>query len=358
MKIWHLISNRWNSAISEYALSSVLACRELGLETLITPLLASPIESRFIEKGFEVHSVDDFGPSRYLKLKALGARFLPDIILTYGGPETTAAMFMKGDRKLIRFHGQRASEQGPWAVFTRKFGQLHVDRIITPSSFVADGLRKTAQCTIDIVPLGCDEKKYGYKDIDRGERPELVIFGRLDPVKGHREFLPIFRRLTEIAKREKRVCPLLRIVGLPANLSSRHLLESAATLGVASQDIEIQCERITDVAALMSRASLGVIPSLGSEVICRVAEEFLLCGTPVVTTNVGSLPEIFVEPGFGHCYGSHDNLAGAARIYEELVKSHRESSAERGVRAQLAASHYSIKKMSQALSQTIYSLRD
>jgi len=358
MKIWHLISNRWNSAISEYALSSALACRELGFETFVTPLGASPIESRFIEKSFELQSIDHFGPSRYAKLAALGAHFSPDIILTYGGPETTAAMFMKGHRKLIRFHGQRASEQGPWAVFARKFGQLHVDRIITPSSFVADGLRKTAQCPIDIVPLGCDEKKYCFKDVDRGERPELVIFGRLDPVKGHREFLTIFGRLTEIAKQEKRLAPLLRIVGLPANLSSRHLLEGAATLGVSSEDIEIQCERITDVAALMSRASLGVIPSIGSEVICRVAEEFLLCGTPVVTTNVGSLPEIFVEPGFGHCYGDHDNLEGAARIFQELVNSHGESSADRLARAQLAASHYSIKTMSETLSKTISSLWD
>jgi glycosyltransferase involved in cell wall biosynthesis len=306
--------------------------------------------------SFEVHSFDHFGPSRYVKLAALGARFLPDIILTYGGPETTAAMFMKGDRKLIRFHGQQVSEQGPWAAFARRFGQMHVDRMITPSSFVADGLRKTAPCPVDIVPLGCDEKKYCFKEIERTERPELVIFGRLDPVKGHREFLTIFRRLTEIAKQEKRSVPLLRIVGLPANLSARHILEGAATLGISSQDIEIQCERITDVAALMSRASLGVISSIGSEVICRVAEEFLLCGTPVVTTNVGSLPEIFIDSIFGHCYGDHDNVDGATRIYEELVKSHGESSLDRRARAQLASSHYSIKKMSEALSQTISSL--
>lgn len=42
----------------------------------------------------------------------------------------------------------------------------------------------------------------------------------------------------------------------------------------------------------MRRAHFGVVPSFDSEVICRVAVEFMQLGTPVLVSDAGALPEI------------------------------------------------------------------
>jgi glycosyltransferase involved in cell wall biosynthesis len=54
----------------------------------------------------------------------------------------------------------------------------------------------------------------------------------------------------------------------------------------------IMDERVRDVALWMRQSSFGLIPSLGSEVICRVAVEFLQQGTPLVSSNTGALTEV------------------------------------------------------------------
>ena len=353
MKIWHLISNRWNSAISEYALSASRALREVGADTLVTSLQGSPIESRFHSHEFNLESVPHFGPSMYPKIFSLAKKFDPNIILTYGGPETTAAIFGKFGRRLIRFYGQSANGQNFAKSVLGKVGHLHVDDVLAPSRFVSEPLRQTIGPNVHVVGLGCDANVFKWVDSNRAHRPEILIFGRLDPVKGHREFFPIFKQLLNIAKDKGDPMPRLRIVGLPANLSATHLWAAAHSQGLNENDLSIECQKVEDVASLMSQASLGLVSSLGSEVICRVAQEFLMCGTPVVTTSVGSLPEIFIDSQFGEVF-SHE-LAGdsASRIYRWLCQGHCESKVQRQTRAQAAQRAFSITRMSEALLSLI-----
>ncbi len=350
MKVWHLISNRWNSAISEYALSTAKAARMLGADSLVTCLIDSPIEGRFKTSGFEVKPTESFGPGRYSRLAAIAKEFSPDVIFTYGGPETTSALFFKGRSRLIRFHGYKIDSSNAIQSTTRRLGHLHVDQVIVPSQAVGAGIRELINCPVDVVTLGIDISFFEFKDIARSERPELLIFGRLDPVKGHREFMQLFVRVLALSELHGSARPKLRIVGLPANLSMTHLLEHAKEIGLSSSDFEIQCDRISNVAELMSKVSLGVISSLGSEAICRVAQEFLLCGTPVVATEVGSLRDVFTCPEFGSIYGNYDNDGAAGIIFDQLLKSHGEQVQTRQSRALVAKTEFSLETMSQNLS--------
>lgn len=355
MKVWHLVSNRWNSAISEYALSAAKATRLLGAENIITCLVDSPIEGRFKTSGFEIKPTESFGPGRYSRLSSICKQFIPDIIFTYGGPETTAAIFFKGKAKLIRFHGYKSDPSNAIQVATRKLGHMHVDQVITPSHAIASGLADFVSCPIDVVTLGVDASLYQFKDLSRAPRPELLIFGRIDPVKGHREFMGLFKKILALSEARGTPRPLLKIVGLPANLSMTHLLEHAKSIGLSPQDFEIQCDRISNVAELMSKVSLGVVSSIGSEAICRVAQEFLLCGTPVVTTDVGSLPEVFSKKEFGRVYSSHQNDSAAQIIFDHLLASHCEAVTDRESRARHAKHEFSIEAMSRRLEPLIKS---
>jgi glycosyltransferase involved in cell wall biosynthesis len=349
MKVWHLISNRWNSAISEYALSAARALKQAGAETLVTPLQSSPIEARFQAHGFNVESVENFGPAKYARLFSLSKNFEPNLIFTYGGPETTAAIFVKNGRKLIRFYGQRADGLGVARQILGRMGHFHVDRLIAPSRFVSEPLCGITGGGVDVVMLGCDHSKFAFVDVQRAKRPEILIFGRLDPVKGHREFFPVFKDLVSIAKSKGDPVPRLRIVGLPANLSLSHLRTEAEKFGLSQDDLTIQCERVESVAAVMSECSLGLVSSIGSEVICRVAQEFLLCGTPVITTGVGSLPEIFVDKTFGDFYDHLQPKEAAAKIYQWLCTGHCEAKVQRQTRALAAQRVFSIERMSEDL---------
>ena len=131
------------------------------------------------------------------------------------------------------------------------------------------------------------------------------------------------------------------------------MLEYAKDIGLAMDDFDIQCDRISNVSELLSKVSLGVVSSLGSEAICRVAEEFLLCGTPVVTTNVGSLPEVFTRGEFGIVYGDHENDAAAKIIFDQLMASHGEAVSRRQSRALLARAEFSIEAMSERLKSLV-----
>ncbi len=356
MKIWHLISNRWNSAISEYAISTARALNDLGAQQLVTPLKTSPVESRFDLLKFSLESVDHFGPSAYLRLIAMSAKFAPDVVFTYGGPETTAAFFFKPGQKIIRFYGQRVEDRGMPRSIISRLAHRHVRKVIAPSRLVAEPLEKLLDCKVNVITLGCDQKTFFFNDTNRRARPEILIFGRLDPVKGHREFLPIFKKILETAKAKGDPRPRLRIVGLPANISETHIRAAADALGLLNDDVIIQCERVQDVAALMSGTSLGLVSSLGSEIICRVAQEFLMCGAPVVTTSVGSLPEIFTNQAFGMVYDHHNPNGNIDALYNWLCLGHCESKKDRQTRAFMAQNAFSIQRMSADLDKLLSGL--
>jgi glycosyltransferase involved in cell wall biosynthesis len=138
-------------------------------------------------------------------------------------------------------------------------------------------------------------------------RPVLVVIGRYDSVKGHAELLRAFSQMRVDAN----LCQLV-FIGRSQNVQARSLVESAAGLlsgdvltdvvgngtrfFVQSNDgkkrLYVCDEQFADVSLFVKKAHWGVIPSLGSEVICRVAVEFLQNGTPCVAHDVGALAEV------------------------------------------------------------------
>lgn len=344
MRIWHLSSNRWNSAITEYALSAAMALKMRGHETLFSPLAGSPAEVRARALGLEVAPTATFGfgwaPNA---AKVAGVSFKPDVIISYGGPETQLVGGFKARR--VRFRGQDVP-RGFIADLKTRLGMRAVDRVIVPSVCVESQLAELIDAkTMRLVPLGVDATTFRPVETAPATRPEVVVLGRLDPVKGHEKIIGLMAKVWKTWGDARR--PMLHIVGEPANLSESDVRGMIAKHGAAN-DVKLTVARVENVAALLSGAALGVVPSIGSEIICRVAEEFLLCGTPVVVSGVGSLNEVLFE-GAGASYGGRGADEAAAILAKWIKRGDGEGKAKKAERAERARTLFSLEAMGVAL---------
>ena len=98
------------------------------------------------------------------------------------------------------------------------------------------------------------------------------------------------------------------------------------------------------------------MPSIGSEVIGRVAEEFLLCGTPVIVSGVGSLNEVLFDEKAGDSYSGLDSRAAANLIRCWLRQAVTETTEMRADRAFRARQLFSLETMGEALEVQFKSL--
>lgn len=144
------------------------------------------------------------------------------------------------------------------------------------------------------------------------ERKLLCIVGRVFPEKGHGmllEALPmLLRRVPDavLAIADKRY---------PDEAPYREQLEQQVTaLGLKPQVRWLGFR--ADIARVMACADVGVIPSLSSEMNCRVAMEFFAAGTPVVAFPTGALPEVVKEGVSGLITDERgtDSLVGALAV--------------------------------------------
>jgi glycosyltransferase involved in cell wall biosynthesis len=205
------------------------------------------------------------------------------------------------------------------------------------------------------VNLGLDTGVFCYQKglISSVKRPTIRIVGRLDPVKGHEKFFHYFRNLLHIWDSSLPL-PFLEIIGEPANLSVEHLLSKANSLGlIQGEHFQIIGTRLKDLPKKLAQTHVGVICSEGSEVICRVAEEFLLCGTPVFVSGVGSLEDCIYSSDAGVSYKKLNTDDTVQKLKGLLLTSFHESEADKERRSIESASLYSKDAMGRSLSNYI-----
>jgi glycosyltransferase involved in cell wall biosynthesis len=351
--LWLLSSNRWNSAVTEYALSAALAARIAGYYVVFTPLAGSPAERRAREHGLVVSPLEHFGLTAAPAAARLAKTLQPQCLMTFGGPESFLAQLppVRRRARVVRFRGQDKDLTGG-SPLAHRWSHRAVDLVVAPSERVAEHVRNLNGdgVRVETVPLGIDATRFarvsGAASAD--ERPQVVVLGRFDPVKGHAAALDLWRRMPVAASMKLR--PQLHLVGEPANLSTAALEALVAERGlVLGNDVRITAQRIEDVPRLLSRAAVGLVPSIGSEVIGRVAEEFLLCGTPVFVSGVGSLAEVVAFEGAGRSYGGDALDDAAAWLSHWIVTSAAESETEKSARADAARAHFSLQTMAARL---------
>jgi len=119
------------------------------------------------------------------------------------------------------------------------------------------------------------------------------IVARLSPVKDHATFIMSASLVYEILPNV-----IFLISGIEVEILRKELKTFAESLNLNSNIYFL--DRHEPVNELLSVLDVGVIASKGSEVISRVAMEYLATGVPVVTTDVNVLPEIIENKRNGY----------------------------------------------------------
>jgi glycosyltransferase involved in cell wall biosynthesis len=137
----------------------------------------------------------------------------------------------------------------------------------------------------------------------------FLILGRFDPVKGHEKCLDSYihyhsqepSQMIWIGKNES--LNAIDIINKKKDFfesieEENHII--VAKVKNQNKKIIVINKYCDDAFHIMQHSHFGSVSSLSSEVICRVAVEFLHCSVPVLYSKVGALPEVLEDfPHFG-----------------------------------------------------------
>ena len=353
MKVLQVVNFRWYNAQAHYGYVLSCALARLGVEVHLLSHPDSPLFSmarsechgvrlipfRFTGKGLFGY----VGTSGFLRELLAEERY--DIVNVHRGEEHTLFSLLRkliGRFSLIRTIGDRRRSRK--SIFSRHQLQRLTDGVICVSRSLLDDISIAAVPAdkLEYIPLGIDTalftpRKGGNLRARLGIADDeivVTIIARFSPVKGHDIFIQMARLLS---RRFSNVHFL--IVGYPAQISEDEITAMVKEAGIEDRtDVIVGSRRVFD---LLSVTDVGLIPSTGSEYIARTLLEYIASGVPVVTSNVGVLPDI-VTDDFGIVVDDITPTAFACAV-SSIISSGRIQQMGRSAR-KVAERKYSIEK--------------
>ena len=233
---------------------------------------------------------------------------------------------------LIRTRGTTRPLRDRW--LNRRLHEDWIESVIVPAQVIASQLRQVLNLPperLHVIYYPVNPSTIGVKGESEAQQSRLEcldrlgipkhcrvigIVGRIRPVKGQRILLKSFVAL------RKRFPDIVLLMlyrdtneteaewqGLLQDLVESNLLQSVYLYGYRG-----------DVLEIMRHTDIGVVSSVDSEVICRVAVEFFSVGTPVVAFPTGALPEI-IQDGVTGRIAKDKSAEALAEILEWMLES-------------------------------------
>jgi glycosyltransferase involved in cell wall biosynthesis len=331
-----LNSNPWFSAVTDYSLQ---LAKYVSLRQTSKVLYCAPAGSIALRKASQSELPTNavplfpFSVTRFLvtwhAVGELVRSHKPSVVWVFEGREHTLCALHRwfnkklwGSTRLVRVRGQanpvRSTVLNKWVYRSGVSGVAFVADVVeqrTPFAVPEKMKLVHPYCTAQLIHPVIDlssppqvlivSRKFS---IDFTQ-PTLTVVGRYDPVKGHQQTIDALADADFKTYLRQDQWMQVVFIGESQNVSAISLYEFACRrFGVQGQALSesrwlvevpdrrirllIIDERVRDIAVWMRQSSFGLIPSLGSEVICRVAVEFLQQGTPLVSSNAGALSEV------------------------------------------------------------------
>ncbi len=309
MRTIQVINTQWYNATAWYALYLAKILNEHGHKSLVITSSDSVILSKIHEFNVDYISLPLNSCSVrdicriWKELNQIFKDFHPDIVNCHRGESfyLFGLLKKKFGYALVRTRGD---QRFPKTDFLNKY--LHnalADCIITSNSgmaaFFAEKMQTPAE-KIHTILGGVDTKKFypqdGQKNSIRtqygfGENDILLgIIGRLEAVKGFHESVRAFAKALQQSEEAREKLHLL-IAGRPCAFDADELKNLAKSLSVPENRIHF-FSFVDDINSFINMLDMGVIASVGSEAIARVAFEMLACHIPVIGSCVGVMPDI------------------------------------------------------------------
>lgn len=336
-------SNKWFSAVADYSLQLACAIKEMpGSELLFSCHIESPLNKKIGEENILIQNLPWYPASITNVGKCLVAistwlkenQERDDVTFwTFEGREHTLLALHKKlfshlwtNAKLNRVRGQ--AKEVKKNAFNQWLYAEATDKIVFAAQIVKERTHLALPPKKSIVQLYCGRNKTTQKvktisldknipHIDFENNVTFLTIARFDPVKGYDDLLSAF------LKANADVCTQLVILGRSENIQCRDLFLKYSKGATSKTEknpyfylefketkkrIYFIDEPRKDVGEFLASSHFGVISSLGSEVICRVAVEMLFAGLPIISSDVGALKEV-VNGEAGEIY-DHKNANG------------------------------------------------
>jgi glycosyltransferase involved in cell wall biosynthesis len=233
-----------------------------------------------------------------------------------------AKSFFKRKVPLIRTRGDVRVPKSN--LFNRYLNHKLTDKIITTCGVLKEsyiGDLKMSEDKVIHIGVGIDHDFFSPRDSNAMWKEKLSvpekslvvgILGRLSPVKGHKYFIQSAEYVLKHIPHT-----IFIICGEDAQISANELKEMVKNVNIEENFRFVG--RVKDAKEIISLFDVGVVSSVGSETICRVALEYMSMGKPVVGTRVNAIPEV-VEDGVNGLVVEPKNGRKLAEALIELLQ--------------------------------------
>jgi glycosyltransferase involved in cell wall biosynthesis len=340
LKVLNVACVRWWSALAHYAHTVAVALQKRGHQVVAAGSRGSPYLQHCRDSGIAVD--DGIDPTQRGLFRWMGTfRRIREILQTgqanvvivhSGNGHGELALARQGvgaKHVLVRARPEiRPPRPYPWNLWVH--GRA-TDRFLLSGEFmkeqhyrrwpVSPGRMTVLHGAIDVDHFSRDRWGRAARDVRDGlgipaEATVIGILGRLSPVKGHRVALEGLLPLLAVHSNLH-----LLIVGREAQI---RWAELAQGIPLENQPRVHYVGHVDEIAGHAAACNIGVIPSIGSEAVCRVAMEWMSLGIPVVGTSVNVIPEIIQSGRTGWIVPPRDPRA-LRRTVEEILQDPAEA---------------------------------
>lgn len=221
----------------------------------------------------------------------------------------------------------------PWAplrLYCRHYLPLllaQAQRVLCNSTATANDLMDLLGCPSDRllpIPLSADTQRFRWLDLPR--QNYFLCLGRCAPYKNWQRVISAFARLPQRQEYE------LWLVGPPDARYQPQLLAQAKALGIEQQIRWLSFLPEDDLVTVLNQALALVFPSLWEGFGLPILEA-MACGTPVITSNLASMPEAAGDAALLVDPYDVDDIAQAMRRVgrEDTLRSHLQQAGFRQV---------------------------
>jgi len=217
----------------------------------------------------------------------------------------------RGTTRPLRNHFLNRKMQTDWTDFHITAGEIVSQRLLSSVPQIGNKVKTIyfpAVCSE--LPLKPEKDFRREFEIPKNSRV-LAVVGRIRPVKGQRVLLQGF---SELLSKFPELVLLMPYRDTSEDEPEMTELRTDINRMNLKDHVRVIPER-EDILQIMEFADLGIVSSVESEVICRVAMEYFSVATPVVAFPTGCLPEII-------CNGQNGMLA-KNKTSEALVEELR-----------------------------------